>query len=194
MMGNVKTTDEATISTAISESGLQLEGLGNGLATKLGDSENDPLHKVQKDLGCKPSQEFVVLSGGHQRRLDVAQLLARLREARFLILDEPEANLDAGKFELLDKILAKRPKNCTVLLITHCMEMTRGVDLIYVMEKGEMVQCGTHDDLMKLEDGIYYRLQMADCSRRFESSQYCPNCGHAGNGRLDRGPSRRSSD
>ena len=178
MMGNVESADDTTISAAISDSGLELEEFGNGLETKLGDPENDAFQNVRKSLGYKQSgDQFIVFSGGQQRRLDIAQLLTRLGEARFLILDELEANLDAGKFELLDKILAVRPKNCTVLLITHCMEMTsRGVDLIYVMKEGKMVEHGTHEELMKLRDGTYYRLQMADKNRRFGSTVCCPKC------------------
>jgi len=87
----------------------------------------------------------------------------RLADARLLVLDELESNLDAGKFDLLNYILARRPKNCTVVLITHCMAMTtRGVDWIYVMKEGEIVEGGTHEQLMEREDGMYRALQKAD--------------------------------
>ena len=181
-MGNIGMADETIISAAISASGLQLGWLRDGLATKLGGPDNDPLERMQKDLGCEPSGKFVVFSGGQQRRLDLAQLLTRLAKARLLILDEPGENIDAGKFELIDKILAGRPKNCTVLLITHCKEMMTRADLIYLMERGQMVQCGTHDDLMKLKDGTYYRLQTSDQNTRLRSAGDCHNCRQADGG------------
>lgn len=174
-MGNVKSADEKTISAAMSESGLM--EFEERLATKLGDPKNDALQKARESLGLRERYQFVTLSGGQKRCLEIAQLLMRLADARLLVLDELESNLDAGKFDLLNYILARRPKNCTVVLITHCMAMTtRGVDWIYVMKEGEIVEGGTHEQLMEREDGMYRALQKADWERQSGSTGYCSEC------------------
>jgi ATP-binding cassette subfamily B protein len=95
------------------------------------------------------------LSVGEWQRVALARAL--FRDAPFVILDEPTAALDArAEHELFRRIrsfLADR----TVLLISHRFSSVRSADRIYVLERGRVVEDGSHDDLMR-RDGLYAEL------------------------------------
>ncbi|MEX2287735.1 MAG: ABC transporter ATP-binding protein [Planctomycetaceae bacterium] len=96
------------------------------------------------------------LSGGERQRLCIAR--AFLKDAPILILDEPTSSVDVKTelviLEALDRLMAGR----TSFLIAHRMSTIRDVDSILVLDRGELVQRGTHADLM-LQDGLYKHFQ-----------------------------------
>ena len=91
------------------------------------------------------------LSGGQWQRVALARALCAVREgASVVLLDEPTAQLDVrGEAEIFERILAAT-RHCTTILISHRFSTVRHVDRICVLEKGKVVEFGTHAELMAL--------------------------------------------
>lgn len=95
------------------------------------------------------------LSGGQRQRLSIAR--AVLKNPPILILDEATSALDSESELLVQEALTKLMTNRTTLVIAHRLSTIQHADEILVIEKGEIVQRGSHADLM-LVDGLYQKL------------------------------------
>lgn len=94
------------------------------------------------------------LSGGEKQRLSIARAI--MKDAPIIILDEATANVDPENERDLMEAIQELTKEKTVLMIAHRLKTVRKADQIFVIDKGQIVQYGTHDKLMK-QDGIYRR-------------------------------------
>jgi len=94
------------------------------------------------------------LSGGERQRLSIAR--AMMKDAPIIILDEATANVDPENEKELMEAISELTQEKTVIMIAHRLKTVRHADQILVVDKGQIVQCGTHDELMK-QDGIYRR-------------------------------------
>ncbi|MCF6323975.1 MAG: ABC transporter ATP-binding protein/permease [Gammaproteobacteria bacterium] len=98
------------------------------------------------------------LSGGQQQRISLARAL--IKEPAILLMDEATSALDAISERAIHKAIEKMQRNKTILMITHNMHLVEKFDHILVIEKGEVVEQGKHNQLMNLR-GCYYDLYMA---------------------------------
>ena len=94
------------------------------------------------------------LSGGERQRLSIAR--AMMKDAPIIILDEATANVDPENEKELMEAIQELTRKKTVIMIAHRLKPVRHADQILVVDKGQIVQRGTHDELMT-QDGIYRR-------------------------------------
>lgn len=92
------------------------------------------------------------LSGGEKQRISIAR--AMLKDAPIVILDEATANVDPENEDRLQKAIEELTRNKTIIMIAHRLKTVRNADQILVIDNGNIVQQGTHEQLIG-QDGIY---------------------------------------
>lgn len=100
------------------------------------------------DRGCR-------LSGGQRQRISIARAI--LKNPAILILDEATSALDSESETLVQQALDRLMKGRTTLVIAHRLSTIRRADLICVLNHGEIVERGTHDELLRAEAAGFYR-------------------------------------
>ncbi|QQR72628.1 MAG: ABC transporter ATP-binding protein [Holophagales bacterium] len=121
----------------------------------------------EKGYDTVVGERGVKLSGGQRQRVAIARAI--LADPAILILDEATSSLDSESEALIQDGLARLRKGRTTFVIAHRLSTIRSADQILVLEQGEIVERGTHRELMEL--GGRYR-QLHDRQYQFESDQF----------------------
>ena len=135
--------DEASVVSALNQSGFgkRLESMPEGINTSL-----------YKDF----DKNGIEISGGEAQKIALARAL--YKNAPFIILDEPTAALDPiAEYEIYSKF-NEIVGDKTAIYISHRLSSCRFCDKIAVFDNGQIVQRGSHDELVADEDGKYYEL------------------------------------
>lgn len=104
----------------------------------------------------KVGDRGIQLSGGQRQRIAIAR--AVLKDPGILILDEATSSLDSESERLVQEALDKLMEGRTSFVIAHRLSTIRKADKIVVIDKGSIAESGTHDELMKNENGVYRAL------------------------------------
>jgi subfamily B ATP-binding cassette protein MsbA len=129
-----KQIEEAARSAEIYDMALNLP---NGFDTKIG-------------------TEGIKLSVGEKQRVSIARAI--LKDPSILIMDEATSSLDSDSEALIQKALNRVLKGRTSFIVAHRLSTINSADLIVVMDRGRIIEQGTHWELMQLEDGLYRKL------------------------------------
>lgn len=125
----------------------------------------DFIQDLDKGFETEVGERGVLLSGGQKQRIAIARAL--IQDPSIMILDEATSALDTESERLVQDALEKLMVGRTTFVIAHRLSTIVGSDKIVVMDKGEIKEIGTHEELLK-KDGIYTRLYNIQFNRNEE--------------------------
>jgi ATP-binding cassette, subfamily B, bacterial len=112
--------------------------------------------RLQDGYDTAVGERGVELSGGERQRIAIARAI--LHDPRILILDEATSSVDTETESKIQAALRELVKGRTTLAIAHRLSTLRYADRLVVLADGELAEQGTHEELMKIEDGVYRKL------------------------------------
>lgn len=113
-------------------------------------------HTLENGLDTFVGERGASLSGGQRQRVAIAR--AMLKDSPIVILDEATSALDNKSEAIVQKALDNLIQNKTVFVIAHRLSTIKNADRIAVINEGKLMELGTHDELMKIDNGNYRRL------------------------------------
>jgi ATP-binding cassette subfamily B protein len=116
---------------------------------------HDDIMEMPEGYDTMAGERGVKLSGGQKQRVAIAR--AVICGAPVLILDEATSSVDAQTEQLIQRSIDELTGSHTIIAIAHRLSTIKNADLILVMEDGNLVQSGSHEELMK-QGGLYARM------------------------------------
>ena len=133
--GNIKSTEDDLMSAVKESNSFEfIDKFPNGLDTEIG-------------------ERGVQLSGGQRQRIAIAR--AMLKDPQVLLLDEATSSLDAENESVVQEALDRLMKNKTSVIIAHRLSTVRNANKIAFLNKGRVLELGSHEELMNLSSGSY---------------------------------------
>ena len=118
----------------------------------------DEVYSFKDALDTYIGERGVTLSGGQKQRLSIAR--AMLKKSKILLLDDCLSSVDIDtEKKILSNIYKKYKKNITTIFVSNRVHSIMHCDNIIVLENGEIIERGSHLDLIKLK-GFYYKLNL----------------------------------
>lgn len=117
---------------------------------------DDFIDKLPQGYETYVGERGIKLSGGERQRVAIARAI--LKNAPILILDEATSSLDSHSESLIQDALHKLIEGKTTIVIAHRLSTIRQMDRIIVLEKGEIIEDGTHEELLNKKNGLYKKL------------------------------------
>ena len=114
------------------------------------------INTLPKGLDTEIGERGILLSGGQKQRVAIARTF--LKDAPIIILDEATSALDNKAEAIVQKAIDNLMKDKTVFVIAHRLSTIKNADRIAVINSGKLVELGTHDELMNIENGQYKTL------------------------------------
>ena len=123
-------------------------------AAKISNS-NEFIEKLEDKYDSEIGEDGITLSGGQRQRLSIARAIAK--DSPILILDEATSALDSATEKLVQSAINKMQKGRTTIIIAHRLSTIKNADRIIVLKDGEIIEQGTHSELIKAS-GEYLKL------------------------------------
>ena len=123
---------------------------------------NEFIDTLENGIDTTIGERGASLSGGQRQRVAIAR--AMIKNAPILILDEATSALDNKSEAIVQKALENLIKGRTVFVIAHRLSTIKNADKIAVINEGQLVEMGSHDELMQIPNGQYkylYEMQFA---------------------------------
>ncbi len=114
------------------------------------------IDKLPQKFDTTVGERGITLSGGQRQRIAIARAI--IRNTPILILDEPSSGLDAESEHLVFEALDRLMHGKTSIVIAHRLSTVRKANCIYAIQDGEVVESGTHEELMAHSKGLYHHL------------------------------------
>lgn len=134
-------------------------------AARAANIHEDIMH-MPKQYETKVGERGLRLSGGQKQRVAIARAI--LRRSPIIILDEATASVDVETERQIQKAISRIAGKRTILAIAHRLSTIRNADLILVIKDGEIVERGSHSELMEL-GGVYCRMQKAQAAEQADT-------------------------
>nr|DAD34729.1 TPA_asm: hypothetical protein HUJ06_005369 [Nelumbo nucifera] len=139
-------------------------------AAKAANAHNFIVSQLPQGYDTQVGERGVQMSGGQKQRIAIAR--AVIRAPRILLLDEATSALDSESERIVQEALDKAAVGRTTIVIAHRLSTVRNADVIAVVQNGQVIETGSHDELIQDENGLYaslVRLQQTESGREEET-------------------------